>query len=106
MLTVRANIPAQPNSSLVLPLSIPTLEEVRSFSNHLHATGKHWQGVIFGWSAEYTPERRRKPVESKMAFTPAEFWIGESGIWFFSQMWELGKDQAPVEFLDDRGIVK
>ena len=106
MLTVRANIPVQPNSSLVLPLSIPILEEVRSFSNHLHATGRAWQGVIFGWNAEYTPESRRKPAESKMAFTPAEFWIGESGIWFFSRMWEHGKDQAPVEFLDERGIVK
>jgi len=106
MLTVRANIPVQPNSSLVLPLSIPTLEEVRSFSDHLHATSRHWQGVIFGWSAEYIPERHHKPVESKMTFTPAEFWIGESGIWFFSRMWEQGKDKEPVDFLDDRGIVK
>ena len=106
MLTVRAKIPAQPNYSPVLPLSIPNLDEVRSFSNHLHATSKHWQGEIFGWSAEYTPESRRKPVESKMTFTPAEFWIGESGIWFFSRMWEHGKDKEPVEFLDDRGIVK
>ena len=48
---------------MTLPLSNPTLEEVRSFSNHLHTTGKPWQGVIFGWNAEYTPELRRKPVE-------------------------------------------
>jgi hypothetical protein len=60
-----------------------------------------------------------------MTFTPADFWIGESGMWFFSLMWEHGtpalplsyasgtivaggarEDQEPVEFLDDRGIIK
>ncbi len=106
MLTVRARIPAQPDYSPVLPLSIPSLDEVRSFAKHLHNTNKHWQAEIFGWSAEYSPESQRKPVESKMTFTPAEFWIGESGIWFFSLMWEHGKDKEPVEFLDDRGLVK
>jgi hypothetical protein len=79
---------------------------VRSFANHLHSTGKHWQGDIFGWNAEYAPENRRKPADSKMTFTPAEFWIGESGMWFFSLMWEHGKGREPVEFLDERGILK
>jgi hypothetical protein len=106
MVTVRARIPAQSDYSPVLPLSIPNLDEVRSFSNQLHTAGRHWHGLIFGWNAEYTPEQRRKPVGSKMTFTPASFWIGESGIWFFSQMWEDGKDKEPVEFLDDRGIIK
>ncbi len=41
-----------------------------------------------------------------MTFTSAEFWIGESGIWFFSLLWEQGKDKQPVEFLDDRGFAK
>jgi len=80
MVTVRAKIPVRSDYSPVVPISIPNLDEVHSFANHLHVTGKHWQGEIFGWSAEYTPESRRKPVESKMSFTPAEFWIGESGI--------------------------
>ena len=106
MLTVRVKIPAQPNYSPVLPLSIPNLADVRSFANHMHTTEKHWLGEIFGWNAEYTPESRHKPVESRMTYTPAEFWIGESGIWFFSLMWEHGKDNEPVAFLDDRGIVK
>ena len=35
-----------------------------------------------------------------------DFWIGESGIWFFSLMWEHGKHKDPVEFLDDRGLIK
>ena len=29
-----------------------------------------------------------------MTFTPADFTIGESGVWFFSLMWEYGKDNG------------
>ena len=106
MLTVKARIPRRANSSPILPVVIPDLSEVRAFANHLHTTGKSWKGEIFGWQAEYTPESRKKPAGSKMQFTPADFWIGESGIWFYSLMWERGKNKEPVEFLDDRGIVK
>jgi hypothetical protein len=89
-----------------VPVVIPDLKEVRAIAGHLHTAGKHWQGDLFGWSAEYTPASRRKPPDSKMSFTPADFWIGESGIWFYSLMWEQGKDKEPAEFLDERGIVK
>ena len=106
MLTVKARIPQRANYSPILPLAIPDLREVKAFANHLHAARKHWQGEIFGWPAEYTPERRKRPPGSKMRFTPADFWIGESGIWFYSLMWERGRNKEPVEFLDDRGIVK
>ena len=40
-----------------------------------------------------------------MSFTPADFCIGESGIWFYSLLWEHGKNAEPVEFLDDRSIL-
>lgn len=106
MLTAKAKIPPRADYSPVLPVVIPDLNEVKAFANHLHTVGKAWKGELFGWSAEYTPERRKKPAGSKMRFTPADFWIGESEIWFFSLMWEHGKHRAPVEFLDDRGIVK
>ena len=106
MLTVKARIPPQANYSPILPVMIPDLSEVKAFARHLHATGKRWQGEIFGWQAEYVPESRKKPAGSKMRFTPADFWIGESGIWFYSLMWEHGKNKEPVEFLDDRGIIK
>lgn len=106
MLTVKAKIPRGTGDSPVLPVVIPDLSEVRAFADHLHATGRHWHGEIFGWPAEYTPESRKRPHDSKMRFTPADFWIGESGIWFFSLMWEHGKNKEPVEFLDDRGIIK
>ena len=82
------------------------LAEVKAFANYLHTIGKSWKGEMFGRPTEYTPENRKKPSASKMTFTPAEFWIGESGIWFYSLMWEHGKDKEPTEFLDDRGIVR
>lgn len=106
MLTVKARIPQRTNYSPVVPLAVPDKKEVKAFAQHLHGMGKPWQGELFGWPAAYTPESRKKPTGSKMQFTPADFWIGESGIWFFSLMWEHGKSQEPVEFLDDRGIVK
>jgi hypothetical protein len=104
--TVKAKIPRGADDSSILPVAIPDLSEVKAFANHLHTVGKRWQGEMFDWPTEYTPESRKKPPGSKMRFTPASFWIGESGIWFFSLMWEHGKNKEPVEFLDDRGIVK
>jgi len=92
MQTAKVKVPAQ-------------LDDVRAFARLLHSAGKSWEGELFGWPAGYTPEARRKPIDSKMTFTPADFWIGASGIWFFSRMWEHGKDYTPAEFLDDRGIV-
>ena len=106
MLTAKAKVPLQANYSPILPVVIPDLREVKAFASHLHTAGKRWKGEIFGWQAEYIPENRKRPSGSKMRFTPADFWIGESGIWFYSLMWEHGKKQAPVEFLDDRGIIK
>lgn len=106
VLTVKARIPCGDDASPVLPVVIPDVSEVKAFAGHLHRAGKRWQGEIFGWPAEYGPESRKKPRDSKMQFTPADFWIGESGIWFYSLMWEHGKSQAPVEFLDDRGIIR
>ncbi|MBL8091911.1 MAG: hypothetical protein KF758_07260 [Anaerolineales bacterium] len=106
MLTVKVKIPANMDYEQILPLAVPDLNEVKDFANHLHSLDKHWQGEIFGWKAEYTPESDQKPLDSNMTFTPADFWIGESGIWFFSLMWEDGKDKEPNEFLDDRGVVK
>ena len=106
MLTVKVKIPQRADYSPVLPVVIPDVSEVKAFAHHLHAAGKRWQGEIFGWQAEYTPESCKRPPGSKMRFSPADFWIGESGIWFYSLMWEHGKNKGPVEFLDDRGIVK
>ena len=82
------------------------LNGARSFAARFHAKGQAWKGEAFGWPAEYNPERPEPPLHSKMTFTPADFCIGESGIWLFSLMWEHGSDAEPVEFLDDRNIVR
>ncbi len=84
----------------------PDLKEVRDLAAKLHAESKPWRGEAFGWQAEYNPERSEPPLDSRMTFTPADFAIGESGIWFYSLMWEHGKDKEPVEFLDDRNILR
>jgi hypothetical protein len=105
VVTVKARIQTRGDYAPVVPLVIPDLGEVRAFAANLHAQGKPWMGEAFGWPAEYHPERPEAPLDSKMTFTPADFCIGESGIWFFSLMWERGRHQEPVEFLDNRNIV-
>jgi len=88
-----------------VPVLIPELDDVRRFAGELHARGNPWTGDAFGWPAEYHTEQPEPPLDSKLSFTPADFCIGESGIWFFSLMWEHGKDAPPVEFLDDGNIL-
>ena len=105
MLTVKARVRVHGKDASVVPVLIPDLDEVREFAARLHAEGEPWKGEAFGWQAEYNPERPEPPLDSKMTFTPADFCIGESGIWFFSLMWEHGSDKEPAEFLDDRNIL-
>ena len=105
MQTTKVRVMPSTDESTTLPVVIPSFDEVRTFAGLLHKGGQAWQGELWGWPAEYTPESRRKPLDSKMTFTPAEFWIGVSGIWFFSMMWEDGSSKPPAEFLDERGVV-
>jgi hypothetical protein len=105
VITARAKIHVTGEASPIVPIVIPDLTEVRAFAVRLHKEGKPWQGDVFGWSAEYNPQKAEAPLESKLTFTPADFVIGESGIWFFSLMWEQGKDAPPVEFLDNTNIL-
>lgn len=92
-------------TSVIVPIVVPELDEVRALAQRLHAAGEAWQGEVLGWPAEYHPGTADPPPDSKMTFTPADFCLGESGIWFFSMMWEHGHSAPPVEFLDDRSIV-
>jgi hypothetical protein len=95
---VTAKIRTRDDYAVIVPLAIPNLDEVREFASRLHAKGKSWRGSAFGWQAEYNPQRPEPPLDSKMTFTPADFCIGESGIWFFSLMWERGNDAEPGGF--------
>jgi hypothetical protein len=103
--TIRIKIPNNGDTSVV-PVVIPDLGKVRAFAAERHTEGKTWKGEAFGWQAEYHPELPNPPLDSKMTFTPADFCIGESGIWFFSLMWENGSDAEPVEFLDNKNVVE
>ena len=94
------------NEFFVVPIVIPEITDVQSFANKLHSQGQAWKGEFWGWQAEYTPEFSEAPLDSKMTFTPADFWIGESDIWFYSLMWEQGKDNVPVEYLDESHILE
>ena len=105
MATVQARIKFVEGRESLLPVVVPDASAVRDFAAGLHAAGKAWQGEAFGWQAEYVPERPEPPLQSRLAFTPAEFCIGESGVWFLSLTWECGRDAPPIEFLDASGLV-
>jgi hypothetical protein len=105
VVTAKAKIRVYDDYDALVPIVIPELDEVRRFASDLHASGKPWTGNAFGWPAEYCAERPEPPLDSKLPFTPADFCIGETGVWFFSLLWEHGKDAPPVEFLDNRSIL-
>jgi hypothetical protein len=58
------------------------LKEIKAFANHIHSLGKHWQGKVFSWQAEYNSESDQTLLDSSMTFTPVAISIGESGIRF------------------------
>jgi hypothetical protein len=105
VVTAKARIRVHDDYESLVPVVIPELDEVRRFAHELHARGDWWTGDAFGWPAEYRAERAEAPLDSNLSFTPADFCIGESGVWFFSLMWEHGKDAPPAEFLDDSHIL-
>lgn len=106
MATVQARIRATDGHESLVPIVVPDVEAVRAFARTLHHTGQPWRGEAFGWQGEYVPEGRERPLGSRLGFTPAEFCLGESGVWFFSLMWEHGAAASPVEFIDESGLVR
>jgi len=104
--TVQATIRTADGHESVLPVVVPDLAVVRDFAGQLHASARQWQGEAFGWQAEYVPQRDTPLLESRLAFTPSEFCIRESGVWFFSLMGENGEGHPPVEFLDESGLMR
>lgn len=105
--------------SVSVPLSIPELADVRKLAADLHAQTQPHHGRAWGWEVTYEPEIHEAAAhvdvpngqdgfttEVMPLWMPASFTIGESGVWFFSLMWENGVDEPPVEFLDDRNIAK
>lgn len=90
-------IPPTEYEDLTICVAIPDLAQVRAFSDQLHQAGKPWSGLFQGWDGEYIPSNPTQPPGSKMTFTPAEFVLGDSRVWFFGRMWEDGDDYIPTE---------
>jgi hypothetical protein len=105
-MTDKVKYPAQGDYVPLVPVLIPDLDEVRAFSDRLNEAGENWAGEAFGWNAEYNAERPEPPLDSNLTFTPADFCIGESDIWFFSRQWENGRNAPPSEFLDDKNVIR
>jgi hypothetical protein len=82
---------------LTICVALPDLAQVRAFSDALHKKGEPWSGCFLGWDGEYIPSDPTPPPYSKMSFTPAEFVLGDSRVWFFGRMWEHGDGHPPSE---------
>lgn len=104
-IVVRVKITIDPEFTPIIPVVIPSLDEVRSFAQLLHQQNQNWQGSVFGWDAEYHASLEEPPADSKMTFTPAEFWIGDATIWALSMMWEDGDDKPASEAISDWNLV-
>ena len=121
MNTIHVKVDVHRNSdhqAVVVPVAIPDLEAVRALAERLHAEGQEYRGMAWGWPVYYDPELREEAAEFQVPdgqggfrteirsfWSPASFTIGESGVWFYSLLWEYGRDNPPVEFLDDRNVL-
>jgi len=97
---------------------MPNLIDVRALANQLHAEGQEYSTTAWGWPVYYAPELHEEEsefqipdgmggyrVEIRPFWSPASFSIGESGIWFYSLLWENGSEEEPIEFLDERNVL-
>lgn len=100
-------------ANLSLPIAIPALEDVVQFAKALHLAGQDWNGVAFGWPADYTPEIQDEKavfeeygedgtVKTVVAphWSPAIFCMGINDLWFVSLTWEFGADEEPWIYLE------
>ncbi|MFN8489661.1 MAG: hypothetical protein U0350_18905 [Caldilineaceae bacterium] len=118
VVTIHTNPNKGHSRSVAVPVSIPDLDDVRALAARLHVAGQSSHDRAWGWEVTYEPELDEPEAEVEVPdgkgsfitqvmplWTPASFTIGKSGVWFFSQLWENGSDQPPVEFLDDRNVL-
>lgn len=116
--TINTHSDNGPSRAVNVPLFIPNLDEVRALAMRLHADAQPYQSRAWGWEVTYEPEVTESDAEVEVAdgkggfvteimpmWMAASFTIGESGVWFFSLLWENGVDQPPVEFLDNRNVI-
>ncbi|MDA0246318.1 MAG: hypothetical protein OT477_23145 [Chloroflexi bacterium] len=88
-----------------IPIPIPDAAEVEALARELHAGGVAYEGVVWGWPVHYEPEWREESAEFQIPdgqggwrteirpfFSPASFTIGQNGFWFYSLLWENGRE--------------
>jgi hypothetical protein len=99
--------------TVLLPLAIPDMLEVRLLAEELHAAGVAYHGTRWGWPVQYEPELVEPAAEYQMPdgqggwrteirpfWSPASFTMGQNGFWFYSLLWDHGRDQPPTPYLE------
>lgn len=89
----------------VIPISIPTMDEIENLAQTAHARALTYTGEVWGWPVSYEAEVPEPIPHSNMQFRPAVFTIGVYPIWFVSYTWEDGKAQAPTVLVEDENLV-
>ena len=104
---VRVGAPNQAtdNEQIVLPIALPEIEDIRKLAIVLHERGKLYADTAWGWPVRYSPWCPTPPPDSKMTFTPADFFIGLWPIWWVSLMWENGNDTEPNIAIGDEELI-
>jgi hypothetical protein len=90
---------------LTIPVVLPEMDEIRQLAFTLHARGKAYETEMWGWPVSYDPGSPERPIDSKLTFTPALFFIGVWPIWYVSFSWEYDNDAEPHVLIGDENIV-
>ena len=86
-------------------MMLPEIDEIRRLALALHGKNKAFAGEIWGWPVSYEPESAEPPLDSKMTFTPALFFIGVWPIWYVSFTWDSGRNAEPEVLMGDEFVV-
>jgi len=83
------------DDQIVVPIAVPDIDDIRKLAQIIHERGQVYEDVIWGWPVHYVPSNPEPPIDSKMTFTPAGFFIGIWPVWYVSLMWEAGDEAEP-----------
>jgi hypothetical protein len=89
----------------IIPVTVPDIDEIRRFADELHARNVEFDDEVWGWPVHYDPELPEPPVDSRLSFTPASFWIGVWPIWYVSLTWEYGRGREPHVLVGQENMV-
>ena len=87
--------------ALAVPVVLPEMVDIRKLAFALHAKGQAYEAEMSGWPVSYDPGSPEPPIDSKLTFTPALFFIGVWPIWYISFTWEYGHDAEPNVVVGD-----